>query len=138
MDRGNENASSQSRNVLMYMQTNIETFSLNTLKDIANAYPLSEEQAHDLYVREQNGPGRKQVLRLFAVQLRKDAKRKHQEHMKKKKDRWQNLLDPKVSVMPFSVIFSRTNHSRPFTQQQLSLNTGVYIVHMMGIRITYH
>ena len=94
----------------MYMQTNIETFSLNTLKDIAHAYPFSEEQAHDLYVREKNGPGRKDVLRLFAFQLREDAKRKHREHMQKKKGRWQKLLDPKVSVMPFSVIFSRTNH----------------------------
>ena len=88
----------------MCMQTNIETFSLSTLKDIVNEYPLSEEQAHDLYIREQNGPGRKYVLRLFAVQMRKDAKRKHQEQIQNsvtflaQKDRWQSLLDPKVSI----------------------------------------
>ena len=74
----------------MCVQTNIGTFSLGLLNNIAKTFPFSEEQAHELYDRERNGPRRRFALRIFAVQMRKDAKMKR-------------LLDPEVSVCCLSV-----------------------------------
>ena len=86
---------------MLNTQTDIGSFNQRIIQDLIKVNPLSQEQAKELLGREQNGPGRKHVLQLLSVQVRKTAKMGEGNNVDTPvgKGPGGNLLDPEVSAL---------------------------------------
>ena len=86
---------------MLNTQTDIGSFNQRIIEDLIKVNTLSEEQAKELLGREQNGPGRKHVLQLLSVQVRKTAKMGEGNNVDTPvgKGPGGNLLDPEVSAL---------------------------------------
>ena len=112
---------------MLITQTDIAAFTLSVIANLVKAKPLSEEQASDLLRREQNGLGRKHVLKLLAAQVDKAAERNcegNNVRTRVGKGLGGNLLDPEVSALCLVYPFVCTSFlDEPFS----SAHTTAYV-----------
>ena len=109
---------------MLITQAYIAAFTLRVITNLVKATPLSEEQANDLLRREQNGSGRKKVLKLLAAQVDNAVKTNCDIQTRLGKGLSANLLDPEVSALCLVYPFVCTSFlDEPFS----SAHTTTYV-----------